>query len=228
MTAVLVEGLHKNFRDGDQTHAILSGLQLRVAPGEKVAIIGPSGSGKSTLLHILGGLDPDYQGSVVVGGQDLRGLGDAALARFRNQALGFVFQSYNLLSHLSVLENTVLSSYFSGRPVDWQRARDILASLGLGDKLHRRPAGLSGGERQRVAIARALYHRPKLVLCDEPTGNLDGETALQMIALFERLSQEGAALLIATHDHKIAETAHRTLLLRQGRLQPADHEGVLA
>lgn len=213
------QGVSRAARDGDRRVVIVEDVSLEVAAGERVALLGPSGSGKSTLLHILGALDPDYRGTVLVAGQRLEGLSDSELARVRNERLGFVFQAYNLLGHLDALENVLLPARFAAAKPDRTRAASILASVGLGDKHHRRPHALSGGERQRVAIARALYHRPSLVLCDEPTGNLDAETGAGILKLFDRLSAEGAALLIATHDEMIAGAADRVLQLRGGRLQ---------
>jgi putative ABC transport system ATP-binding protein len=212
-------GVTRVVRDGDRRVSIVEDVSLEVGAGERVALLGPSGSGKSTLLHILGALDPDYDGSVSVAGQRLEGMSDSELARFRNERLGFVFQAYNLLGHLDALENVLLPARFSPATPDRARAESILGGVGLGDKLHRRPHTLSGGERQRVAIARALYHRPSLVLCDEPTGNLDAETGAGILELFDRLTAEGAALLIATHDEMIATSADRVLRLRGGRLQ---------
>ena len=211
--------LRKVVRDGDRDAAILDDVTLAVEPGERVALVGPSGSGKSTLLHILGALDPDFEGEVEIAGRSVGGLSDAELAAVRNQTLGFVFQAYNLLGHLSVLDNVLLPARFGEREPDVPRAHEVLALVRLRDKSHRRPDTLSGGERQRVAIARALYNQPRLVLCDEPTGNLDVETGLDVLAVFERLTGEGISLLVATHDPAIAETATRVLNLKQGRLQ---------
>ncbi len=208
----------KRVRDGASELVILEGVSLTVAPGERVALLGPSGSGKSTLLNVLGGLDPDFEGEVVVAGTSLRGLDDRALSSFRNHTLGFVFQSYNLLGHLTALENVLLPARFGDAAPDRERARAVLGRVGLEDKTHRRPATLSGGERQRVAIARALYFRPKLVLCDEPTGNLDRQTGAEVLRLFDDLGREGVTLLIATHDEAIAASAHRVLNLQRGRL----------
>ncbi len=205
--------------DGDRTIAIIEDVSLDVAAGERVALLGPSGSGKSTLLHILGALDPHYEGSVQIGADTLEGLGDRRLAAIRNRSLGFVFQAYNLLGHLNALENVLLPARFGRDGADEARAREVLEGVGLGDKLHRKPQTLSGGERQRVAIARAIYYRPNLVLCDEPTGNLDAETGAELLVLFDRLTSEGVALLIATHDEMIASSADRVLKLRGGRLQ---------
>jgi putative ABC transport system ATP-binding protein len=209
----------KEVVDGSRVIPILHQVSLQVAAGEQVALLGPSGSGKSTLLHILGGLDPDYSGEVTFGEQVLTSMNDAALARFRNHSLGFVFQSYNLLTHLTARQNVMLPGRFSDSGMSRERAVEVLTSMGLADKLDRLPAVLSGGERQRVAIARALYNRPRLILCDEPTGNLDSETAAGILGLFSALNAEGVALLIATHDEAIAQSAHRVLHLRAGRLQ---------
>lgn len=209
----------KRLRDGDQVATILANIDLEVHTRERVALVGPSGSGKSSLLHILGALDPDYEGTVEIAARRLGDLRDAERARFRNETLGFVFQSYNLLGHLSALDNVLLPARFSRHGADPRRALEMLASVGLGTKSHRKPHALSGGERQRVAIARALYNQPKLVLCDEPTGNLDPGTGREVLELFERLRDDGAALLIATHDDAIAAAADRVLSLHEGQLQ---------
>ena len=216
---LVARGISKRVRDGAGFVSLLADVSLTLRAGERVALVGPSGSGKSTLLSILGALDPDFEGDVVLAGQVLRDLGDSDLARFRNRTLGFVFQAYNLLGHLSALENVLLPARFSHERASHARAREVLERVGLGDKGHRRPAALSGGERQRVAIARALYHSPKLVLCDEPTGNLDRETGAEVLRLFAQLTAQGVALLIATHDDAIADGAHHVLRLKQGVLQ---------
>lgn len=219
MAPVLVaQGIAKRVRDGERQLSILSDVSFELAAGERVALLGASGSGKSTLLHILGALDPDYEGSVSIAGQRLEGMSDRQLAAFRGRTLGFVFQSYNLLSQLSALENVLLPAHFGGGAPQLDYAREVLESLGMADKTHRRPSELSGGERQRVAIARSLVQRPQLVLCDEPTGNLDEATAKQVLALFDRLGSEGVALLIVTHDAAVARTAQRVLRLTEGKL----------
>jgi len=215
---VSVRGVKKVVADGGRPFTILDGITLEVATGERVALLGPSGSGKSTLLNVIGGLDPDYTGEVTVAGTSLGGLDDAALSAFRNRTLGFVFQAYNLLAQLSALENVLLPARFGGGAPDPVRAREVLARVGLGDKTHRLPTTLSGGERQRVAIARALYFKPRLVLCDEPTGNLDRETGAEVLRLFDELTAQGVTLLIATHDDAIAAAAHRVVTLRRGVL----------
>ncbi len=210
--------LKRDFVHATERVTVLSGIDLSLKRGERVALVGPSGSGKSTLLSVLGALDADYQGSVRIHDVELRELTDARRAELRNRTLGFVFQAYNLLAHLTVLENVLLPARFRAGRLDLTRAKEVIHSVGLADKLSRKPATLSGGERQRVAIARALFHQPELVLCDEPTGNLDAETGAEILALFDRLSTSGVALLIATHDDAIAERAHRTLRLHHGRL----------
>ncbi len=215
---IFARDLYKQVVDGAGTRPILTHVELQIDRGERVALFGASGSGKTTLLNILGGLDRDFRGEVVVAGLSLRAESDRTLARFRREALGFVFQSYNLLMHLTVLENVVLPARFGPARPDYERGREVLARVGLGDALRRSPRTLSGGERQRVAIARALYGRPRVVLCDEPTGNLDRQTAREVLSLFDAIGDEGTTLLIATHDEAVAEGAHRVLTLREGKI----------
>ncbi|HEY1088157.1 MAG TPA: ABC transporter ATP-binding protein, partial [Archangium sp.] len=184
---------------------VLDGVSLSIAAGEFVAVVGRSGSGKSTLLHVLGGLDSAYAGSVTVAGTKLDGLGDRALANFRNASVGFVFQSFHLVASMSALENAMLPAAFSGGGSsggDAARAKEALARVGLGEKTERLPGQLSGGERQRVAIARALFNRPKVLLCDEPTGNLDVQTADEVIGLFQSLNAEGLTIVAVTHEER--------------------------
>ena len=217
----------KEYVDGDGTKVrVLDGMSLDVEDGDFVAVVGPSGSGKSTLLHLLGGLDVHYQGDVEVGGVKLRGLKDQALARFRNTHVGFVFQSFHLIPNLSALENVLLPSHFGPPHADARkRAEAMLERVGLGAKKDRAPIRLSGGERQRVAIARALFGGPKLLLCDEPTGNLDSATGAGVIQLFQELHREGLTVLSVTHEERMSSAARRVLRLREGRLveepQPA-------
>jgi len=227
-TILAARGLRKTVRDGERTLTLLDGIDLDVAAGDQVALMGPSGSGKSTLLHILGGLDADFQGEVRIAGQAVDGGDDRRLSRLRNETLGFVFQAYNLLNHLSVLDNVLLPARFGDGRVDGRRAREVLDRVGMLEKIHRRPATLSGGERQRVAIARALYGNPRVILCDEPTGNLDSATGEGILRLFAELAAGGTALLIATHDEAIAGAAGRIVALRDGRLQSpgSDDEAV--
>ncbi len=210
----------KRYRDGEGPEVrVLDGLSLDVEAGDFVAIVGPSGSGKSTLLHLLGGLDVHYEGSVEVAGTKVTGLPDAALARFRNTKVGFIFQSFHLVPNLSALENVLLPSHFG--PASQQaraRASAVLARVGLGEKQDRIPSRLSGGERQRVAIARALFTGPQVLLCDEPTGNLDAATGAGIISLFQELHREGLTLLAVTHEDRMSDAARRVLRLKEGRL----------
>jgi putative ABC transport system ATP-binding protein len=222
---ITARALEKSFIDGDGTALrVLHGMDLDVAAGEFVAVIGPSGSGKSTLLHILGGLDVHYQGDVSVGGTSLRALGERALARFRNEQVGFVFQSFHLIPNLSALENVLLPAFFGGAApgaAERRRAEEVLERVGLAAKKNREPVRLSGGERQRVAIARAVFNRPRLLLCDEPTGNLDAATGAEIISLFSSLNEEGLTVLAVTHEERVSAAARRVLRLREGKLIPA-------
>ncbi len=210
----------KEYRDGDGTLVrVLDGLALEVEQGDFVAVIGPSGSGKSTLLHLLGGLDVHYTGEVEVGGVRLRGLSDRELARFRNTHVGFVFQSFHLIPNLSALENVLLPSHFGAAGgEERKRAEAMLDRVGLLAKKDRAPVRLSGGERQRVAIARALFTGPRLLLCDEPTGNLDATTGAGVIQLFHELHREGLTVLAVTHEERMSSAARRVLRLKEGRL----------
>ncbi|MBE2251596.1 MAG: ABC transporter ATP-binding protein [Myxococcus sp.] len=214
--------LERHYDDGARGRlAVLDGVSLTVADGEFVAIVGRSGSGKSTLLHVLGGLDTDYRGQVTVAGTRLDGLADAALARFRNETVGFVFQSFHLMSGVSALENVLLPARFAANPVGalHARAQAALARVGL-TAAHgaRAPGQLSGGERQRVAIARALFSSPRLLLCDEPTGNLDAATADEVVALFKTLNAGGLTIVAVTHEERLRSAASRVLTLAGGKL----------
>jgi putative ABC transport system ATP-binding protein len=200
---------------------VLDGVSLTVDDGELLSLVGRSGSGKSTLLHVLGGLDRGFEGRCEVLGRDLGALDDHELARLRNREVGFVFQSFNLLDHLTVRENVALPAFFDGAsslPTAAARAEEALARVGMSDKAAARPAELSGGQKQRVAIARALFARPRLLLADEPTGNLDSDTGRQIIELFRALNQGGLTLVIVTHEERVSSVARRVLRLEDGRL----------
>jgi len=213
-------------RSFDRQRHVLRGLDLEVAQGELVAVVGRSGAGKTTLLNVVGGLDTGYEGSVEVAGHRLAELDDRALSAFRNRSVAFVFQAYNLLDHLSVAENVELPALFarsragSERQGELrQRASAALASVGLADRRDDRPSVLSGGERQRVAIARALLQRAPLLLCDEPTGNLDETTAADVAELLRELHRAGGVtMVVATHDRAICRLANRVLELCDGGL----------
>lgn len=216
---ISTEALTRGYDDGARGKVrVLDGVGLQIAAGEFVAIVGRSGSGKSTLLHVLGGLDSGFSGEVTVAGTKLALLGDRALAKFRNDSVGFVFQSFHLIQGLSALENVSLPAAFSESEGHAGRAHEALARVGLGEKTSRLPSQLSGGERQRVAIARALFNRPRVLLCDEPTGNLDVQTADEVIALFKSLNAEGLTILAVTHEDRLKGAASRVLTLSEGRL----------
>ena len=218
--ALCCEQLCRDYVDGDRSVSVLRGVDLALAPGEKVAIVGASGSGKSTLLNLLGGLDQPTAGRVLLGGSDLSNASESALCELRNRRLGFVYQFHHLLPEFDACENVAMPLLIRGesRAQAWERARQMLGRVGLAQRADHRPGQLSGGERQRVAIARALVGRPECVLLDEPTGNLDPEAAANVLELIDELGQESAAFVVVTHDPAIAAHMHRTLELRDGRL----------
>jgi putative ABC transport system ATP-binding protein len=220
---VQVRDVTKSYQFGDEEFRALDGVHLEVEAGDFVAITGPSGSGKSTLANVIGGLDRPSSGSVVVDGQDLAGLSDRALSRFRNAKVGFVFQSFNLKSDSTALENVMLPLVFARmRPRERAaRAKVCLEQVGLADRLEHRPGQLSGGQRQRVAIARALATQPRLVIADEPTGNLDSVRGEEVLALLEDLNRGGITFLVITHDAALASRASRVVEVRDGRVREA-------
>jgi putative ABC transport system ATP-binding protein len=220
-TVILTRGLERSFTMGDSVIHALSGIDLRIRRGEYVAIMGPSGSGKSTLMNIIGCLDQPDAGEYWLNGMLVSNLGDADLAAVRNREIGFVFQTFNLLNRADALHNVELPLIYSGVPRRERvaRATEALLQVGLGDRMHHRPSELSGGQRQRVAVARALVTRPSLLLADEPTGALDSTTAREIMGLFAELHAQGNTLVVVTHDAGVAAEAHRTVRLRDGRIE---------
>ena len=221
-------GLHKSYKIGGQHLEVLRGVDIQVAAGEILAILGKSGCGKSTLLHVLGWLDQPDKGHILYDGRDRATIGTAERARLRNEVMGFVFQFYHLLPELTALENVVMPAMIRHGVTAWGRhkreereqARAMLELVGLTSRATHRPRQLSGGERQRVAIARALQNRPSFLFCDEPTGNLDGKTADDVRSLLWGLNEEhGQTMVIVTHDAKLASNAHRIVHLVDGRIE---------
>jgi putative ABC transport system ATP-binding protein len=228
----------RTYRSGTVAVHALGGIDLSVSEGEFVAIMGASGSGKSTLMNILGCLDRPTTGRYHLAGQDVSMLSRDQLARIRNQTIGFVFQSFHLLPRTSALENVELPLLYSPEDLGWkeihERARHALDTVGLADRLEHTPSELSGGQQQRVAIARALVTRPRLLLADEPTGNLDSRTGLEIMEMMQELNRDGLTILMVTHESDIASFARRTVVLRDGTIrtdratQPRTAAGVLA
>ncbi len=218
---IRAERLGKTYAEGKLHTPVFDALDFAVARGETVAILGASGAGKSTLLHLLGGLDVPTSGEVIVAGQQMSALSDAARGRLRNQALGFVYQFHHLLPEFTALENVMMPVLLAGEEVAVarQRAQVLLESVGLGHRLQHKPGELSGGERQRAAVARALVNNPMCVLGDEPTGNLDEKTAANVFAQMLELNRaQGTSLVLVTHDRRLARKLDRVMELRQGKL----------
>ena len=218
-----LENVKKEFRQGDVTIQVLKGINLQVQPGETVSIVGPSGGGKSTLLSILSGVAKPTSGQVIVDGNDFSRLSDDAITQFRGKTYGIVFQQFHLISHLTAIENVILPLEILQHPGDWVAlARASLREVGLEHREHHRPAQLSGGEIQRVALARALVTQPKLLLADEPSGNLDHQTGLQVMDLLFSLAQRhGSTVILVTHSPELARRCQRRLALQNGILSPA-------
>lgn len=217
---IQLKNVQKVYPMGEVGVPALRGIDLTIQPGEFVAIMGPSGSGKSTLLHLLGCLDLPDDGIVQLGGHDVTKLDEDTLAQIRGKKIGFVFQTFNLISTLTALENVELPLFFQGvsRAERRVRAAELLSKVGLDGRMHHKPSQLSGGERQRVAIARALANNPEIILADEPTGNLDSESGEAILDLLAQLHREGKTIILVTHNPEAAAYAQRILRIRDGRL----------
>ncbi len=221
------KAIHKTYRMGAAEVKVLKGAEVAVRRGEFVAIVGASGSGKSTLLHILGALDRPDKGEVCFEGRKLSGMSGRELNRYRNKMVGFVFQFYHLLDELNVLENVILPAMVPVGMLRWismrgavkRHGRELLKEVGLGERARHKPYQLSGGERQRVAIGRALVNEPRLLLADEPTGNLDSATGNGILELLERLNRAGQTIVMVTHDERVARRAGRIITLADGRIK---------
>lgn len=215
---IQVQDVWKTYQVGEQQVHALRGLSVDIGQGEYTALMGPSGSGKSTLMNMLGCLDTPTSGQYHLAGEDVGTLDDDALADIRNRRIGFVFQTFNLMPRYTAMENVALPLVYAGasRADREARAREVLQQVGLGDRMDHRPNELSGGQRQRVAVARALVNRPDLLLADEPTGNLDTKTSVEIMALFDEIHAAGNTVVLVTHEEDIAAYAHRVVRLRDG------------
>ena len=221
---VEVHDLRKNYQLGETEVHALRGVSVSIKPGDFVAIMGASGSGKSTFMNILGCLDKPTSGRYLLEGTDVAALTKKELARIRNQKLGFVFQGFNLLGRTTALENTELPMLYSrtNKNDRERRAREALAQVGLGDRADHFPSQLSGGQQQRVAVARALVNQPKMLLADEPTGNLDSRTSVEVMEIFQKLNEEGLTIILVTHEPDIAQFAKRAIVFRDGQIKRDD------
>lgn len=220
-TLIRLEKIVKNYRIGTIIVRALREVSLEINKNDYVAIMGPSGSGKSTLMNILGCLDTPTSGTYILNGTDVSKQPDSELAEIRNKEIGFVFQTFNLLPRYTALENVMLPLVYAGfsKEERIKRAEEVMVSVGLADRMHHRPNELSGGQRQRVAIARALVNHPSIILADEPTGNLDSRTSIEIMSLFHDIHQKGNTIILVTHEEDIARHAHRIVRLRDGKVE---------
>lgn len=219
-TVIRAENLQKIYKMGDNVVRAVDGVSLNVFDGEYLVIMGPSGSGKSTLMHLMGCLDKPTGGEIYIGDVAVSKLNDVQLAKVRNKMIGFVFQQFNLLPRLSALENVELPMIYAKVPreIRRKRAKELLALVGLENRMHHKPTQLSGGQMQRVAIARALANEPQIILADEPTGNLDSKSGQEVLKIFSDLHDNGLTIIVVTHDPEIAELGERVIHMRDGKI----------
>lgn len=220
-SVISLRGITRDFQLGAQTVHVLKGIDLDIQQGEYVALMGPSGSGKSTLMNLLGCLDTPTAGSYHLAGRDVSRMDDNDLAAVRNKEIGFVFQTFNLIPRQTALQNVALPMVYAGASKEARtaRAEEVLRQVGLEDRMDHRPNQLSGGQRQRVAVARALVNTPSMILADEPTGNLDSTTSVEIMKLFDDIHKAGNTLVVVTHEEDIAQHAHRIIRLRDGVIE---------
>ena len=218
---IKITNIKRNFALGDEIVYVLKGIDLEINKGEYVALMGPSGSGKSTLMNILGCLDTPTSGTYILNGKDVSKMKDNELAGIRNKEIGFVFQTFNLLPRMTALDNVALPMIYAGYSKSERKARAevVLNQVRLADRMDHQPNQLSGGQRQRVAVARALVNNPSIILADEPTGNLDSKTSLEIMALFNDIHANGNTVILVTHEEEIAAYAHRVIRLRDGMIE---------
>lgn len=225
-----IRQITRDFPLGNEVVKVLKGIDLDIERGEYVAIMGPSGSGKSTLMNLLGCLDTPTSGTYILNGKDVSQMGDDELAEIRNKEIGFVFQTFNLLPRTTALENVALPMIYAGynKTDRKKRAEEVLTNVGLGDRMDHKPNQLSGGQRQRVAVGRALVNKPSIILADEPTGNLDSKTSVEIMNLFDEIHAAGNTVILVTHEEDIAEHAHRIIRLRDGMVESDERKEVLS
>lgn len=216
-----IKGITRDFPLGSEVVKVLKGIDLHINKGEYVALMGPSGSGKSTLMNLLGCLDTPTSGSYILNGRDVSQMSDDELAEIRNKEIGFVFQTFNLLPRTTALDNVALPMVYAGynKTERNERATEVLTQVGLADRMDHKPNQLSGGQRQRVAVGRALVNRPSIILADEPTGNLDSKTSVEIMNLFGDIHANGNTVILVTHEEDIAAHAHRVIRLRDGIIE---------
>ncbi len=226
---IVLNNITRDFPLGHEIIKVLKGINLEIERGEYVAFMGPSGSGKSTLMNLLGCLDTPTGGSYILNGKDVSKMSDDDLAEIRNKEIGFVFQTFNLLPRTTALENVALPMVYAGasKAARTERAKQVLTNVGLADRMDHKPNQLSGGQRQRVAVGRALVNNPSIILADEPTGNLDSKTSLEIMHLFDEIHAAGNTVILVTHEEEVAMHAHRVIRLRDGVIESDERKEVL-